>query len=103
MKFLVLVLALVAPVAAEKLLRLPMTKLSNEDFIKQRRVAQASRKDTDTGAVTIRDYSNAQYYGQIGLGTPVQDFDVIFDTGSANLWVTSEQCDSSCGTHSRFV
>jgi len=27
---------------------------------------------------------------------------VIFDTGSADLWVASSNCDSSCGTHAEY-
>jgi len=54
------------------------------------------------GSIVINDYQNAQYYGQIELGTPGQSFNVIFDTGSSNLWVASSQCDSSCGLHSRY-
>ncbi|NXH26379.1 PEPC protein, partial [Myiagra hebetior] len=48
-------------------------------------------------------YSQTFYFGEIGIGTPPQKFLVIFDTGSANLWVPSTFCPSpACGEHARF-
>ncbi len=42
-------------------------------------------------------------YGSIALGAPGQDLTVCFDTGSADLWVPSVECDNpSCLTHNRF-
>uniref|UniRef100_A0A8B9SGW3 pepsin A n=1 Tax=Anas platyrhynchos TaxID=8839 RepID=A0A8B9SGW3_ANAPL len=69
-----------------------------EPFLKQHPHNQAS-KYFPRGTSMVPN----EYYGTISIGTPAQEFTVIFDTGSSNLWVPSVYCSSrACENHKRF-
>jgi len=60
-----------------------------------------SEMDTNLVAVedadvtkNLRDYRDVQIFTQVLMGSNDQPFDMIFDTGSNWLWVSSNLCDN---------
>ncbi|XP_036390776.1 cathepsin D-like [Megalops cyprinoides] len=120
MKFLYLCLFAVIAWTSDALVRIPLRKfrsirrtlsdsgrsvqelLAGEESLKYNTGFPSSKGPTPE---TLKNFLDAQYYGEIGLGTPPQTFTVVFDTGSSNLWVPSVHCsftDIACLLHHKY-
>lgn len=52
----------------------------------------AAERRASPPSVPLTDLEDAEYYGEVFIGSPAQRFTVIYDTGSSNLWVPGKTC-----------
>jgi len=100
------ILAALAGCAAAERIPLKHSPLSFEDVAVQK-IKMANHLDaisnTESTHVPVKDYMNTQYFITASIGTPAQEFTVVPDTGSSNLWVYAHDCRSiPCRTHSTY-
>jgi len=97
-------LAFTTALAGGEVIRVPLSKMPATPLHIARQNGLLGASDSPAG-VPINDFQNAQYYGPISIGTPPQNFNVVFDTGSSNLWVPSKSCsftNIACKLHSKY-
>ncbi|KAM9854918.1 gastricsin-like [Aulostomus maculatus] len=108
-----LVLVLVCAVFAEGLVKVPLMKHKSMRQALREKGIELPYQDpalkyrpaefAGSSNMYINNYADTTYYGAISIGTPPQSFQVLFDTGSANLWVDSIYCSTqSCNAHTKF-
>lgn len=80
-----------------------LPKMSTVHYNLQRHVQQQSQEGKPISVVNLINQMDTTYYGTLQIGTPSQDFNVVFDTGSADTWVMSTNCVSlACQGHPQF-
>merc|ERR1719321_136240 len=67
-------------------------------------LTESASENDPLPVVAMKDFQDSEYYGPVSIGTPEQQFTVIYDTGSSNLWVPSSKCviSKACHTHHKY-
>ncbi|KAM6310966.1 gastricsin [Podargus strigoides] len=112
-----LILALVCLQLSEGLVRIKLKKAKSirekmreagvlEDYLKKIKYDPAKKYRFSNDYVVdepMTSHLDSSYFGEISMGTPPQNFLVLFDTGSSNLWVPSTYCQTAaCSNHAEF-
>ena len=78
-------------------------KVSHTISLKRAHMSLAQRRYMAHQRAKMKSVHASEYYGTISIGSPPQEFQVVFDTGSGNLVVPTTECaDEACRSHRRF-
>lgn len=70
---------------------------NEREFLTNRYGGTVSKKKRSEGSNLLTNQNaDSSFYGSLAIGTPPVSFDVILDTGSADLWVADVSCTVDC-------
>ncbi|EGZ23491.1 cathepsin-like aspartic protease A1 [Phytophthora sojae] len=60
--------------------------------------ARAAAAPAELLRIPLENFDQMQFFGSIGVGSPPQRFQVIFDTGSSDIWLPETNCADCAGS-----
>ena len=103
--FLLLILSFyIFQLLLSKMTRIQLSRKSKKPYFTKKHVKYNKRKHSLSNhhlqeeSIDLSDYEELEYSANIYIGSSSTIFDVIFDTGSAYIWVASNLC-SNCNAY----
>lgn len=94
------------PATASSLLQVSHAKVGATTSVALEKRVVYMQMDSQSGSSPRKNgvIHKTAYFGRLDIGSPVQTFSVVFDTGSGNLMVPADDCKSeACAVHDRFI
>ncbi|KAH9039286.1 acid protease [Lactarius pseudohatsudake] len=67
-----------------------------KQFLEAKYGGPSTAKRSSGENLLVNQNADSSYYGSIAIGTPPVAYNVILDTGSADLWVADNSCSANC-------